>query len=165
MKTSLIALAIVLATPFAALSQDKACSKADAATADKAIDRVTSFAQMQKAWQDWRHCDSGPVAETYNDALFRLLVDWKDVGSFASTAQASPQYKEWVMARVKDASKEDRKAIFSRAKGACPSKLDAICADLVAAASDEQARTLPALTAPAPSTSAPTLLPAPTPSK
>lgn len=165
MKTSLLALAIALAFPLAALSQDKACSKADAANADKAIDRVTSFAQMQKAWQDWRHCDSATVAETYSDALFRLLVDWKDVGSFATTAQASPEYKEWVMARVKDASKEDRKAVFSRAKGACPARLDAICADLVAAASDEVARTLPALIAPVPSTSAPALLPAPPPSK
>ncbi len=165
MKTFLTALAIALALPFAALAQDKPCSKADATNADKAIDRVTSFAQMQKAWQDWRHCDSGPVAESYNEALFRLLVDWKDVPSLAATTQSSADYKQWVMARVKDASKEDRKAVLSRAKTACPAKQDAFCAELMASASDEQAKALPTLIAPTPSTSAPTLLPAPAPSK
>lgn len=161
MKTFLTALAMALALPYAALAQDKACSKADAANADKAIDRVTSFGQMQKAWQDWRHCDNGAVAESFNESLFRLLVDWKDVPSLVGTAQASPQYKQWVMARVKDAPKDDRKAVFSRARTACPAKLDAFCAELVEAASDDPAKPLPAMIAPVPSTSAPALLPAP----
>ena len=145
MRHQLLALfvaSIAFAAP--ALAQDKACSKADAGRADKAIDSVTTFAQLHKAWQDWRHCDSGPVAETFNDALFRLLVDWKGVDGLASTVGGSADYKAWVLARVKAASKEDKSAIFSRAKTGCPSKHASLCDDLIAAASDSAPAAAPA---------------------
>jgi hypothetical protein len=162
MKIAPLAFAAVALVSLPSLAQDKACSKADASKAEKAVDNVTSFAQLNKAWQDWRHCDSGAVAEVYNDAVFRLLVDWKGVDALASGMQSTPQYKEWVLARVKAGSAEDRKAIFSRAKTGCPSKLDAFCGELAEAASDEKKAAAPA---PAPSSAAPALLPAPTPPK
>ena len=155
----LIAGALLAAAP--ALAQDKACSKADAAKAEKTVDMVTSFAQLQKAWQDWRHCDSGNVAEVFNEAVFRLLVDWKGLDSLASGMGGSPQYKQWVLARVKAGSKEDRSAIFSRARTGCPGKLDAFCSELIEAASDAPA---PRAAAPA-AAPAPALAPAPTPPK
>ena len=122
MKITGFLVAGMLLAATASLAQDKACSKADAARAEKAVDMVTSFPQLQKAWQDWRHCDSGSVAEVYNDAVFRLLVDWKGVDALASGMQSTPQYKQWVLARVKSGSADDRKAIFSRAKTGCPSE-------------------------------------------
>ena len=143
------------------LGQDKACSKADAAKAEKTIDNVTSFAQLNKAWQDWRHCDSGPVAEVYSDAVFRLLVDWKGVETLASGMQGSADYKQWVLSRVKAGSADDRKAIFSRAKTGCPSRLDTFCGELAEAASEEKKAAAPA----APAAQSPALLPAPTPPK
>ena len=145
MKNKLLTLALVsltLAAPV--LAQDKSCSKADAAKAEKAIDAVTTFAQMQKAWQDWKQCDSGTVAEVFNDALFRLLVDWKGVDGLASSVASSPEYKAWMLDRVKAASKEDKSAIFSRAKTGCPSRHNAVCEDLIAASSGEPAKAAPA---------------------
>jgi len=164
MKITGFLVAGMLLAATASLAQDKACSKADAARAEKAVDMVTSFPQLQKAWQDWRHCDSGSVAEVYNDAVFRLLVDWKGVESLANGMNGSPQYKQWVLARVKGGSKEDRNAIFSRAKTGCPGKLDSFCAELLEAASDAPA---PKAAAPAaaPAAPAPALAPAPTPPK
>ena len=165
MKTQHLVFAALALAAAPALAQDKGCSKADAAKAEKVIDNVTSFAQLNRAWQDWKHCDAGPVAEVYTDAVFRLLVDWKGVDGLASGMQSSPQYKEWVLARVKGGSAEDRKAIFSRAKTGCPSRaLDGFCAELVEAASDDKKAAAPA-PAPAPSAPAPALLPAPTPPK
>ena len=144
MNRSLLALAFAsIAFTAPALAQDKACSKADASRAEKAIDAVTTFPQMQKAWQDFKHCDSGPVAEIFNDALFRLLVDWKGVDGLASSVGASPEYKGWLLARVKGASKEDKSAIFSRAKTGCPSKHSALCDDLIAASSGEASKAAP----------------------
>jgi hypothetical protein len=144
MKKTLLTLAFAsFAFSAPAFAQDKACSKADATRADKAIDAVTTFPQMQKAWQDWKHCDSGPVAETFNDALFRLLVDWKGIDGLASSVGSSPDYKAWMMERVKAASKEDKSAIFSRAKTGCPSKHAAMCDELIAAASGEGAKAAP----------------------
>src|ERR1700694_3561634 len=46
---------------------DKPCSAADAATAEKAIDRVVGWAQLQKAYQDYKHCDKESVGEAYTD--------------------------------------------------------------------------------------------------
>jgi hypothetical protein len=160
MHRAIIASVLLASLPVAA--QDKACSKADAAKAEKAVDMVTSFAQLQKAWQDWRHCDSGTVAETFSESLFRLLVDWKGVETLASGAQSSPQYKQWVLERVKAGSKEDRAALFSRAKTGCSSKLDAFCAELIEASSDAPP---PKAMAPVPASPAPALAPAPAPPK
>jgi hypothetical protein len=145
MKNAILAsLAVSLALAAPALAQDKTCAKADAARAEKAIDAVTSFAQLHKAWQDWKQCDSGPVAEVFTDAAFRLLVDWKGIDGLASSLQASPEYKSWLLARVKAGTKEDRAAIFSRAKTGCPARHDAMCAELVQASGDEAPKAAPA---------------------
>ena len=162
MKKTLALLVASFAFAIPAAAQDKACSKADAAKAEKAVDMVTSFPQLHKSWQDWRHCDTGTVGEVYTDAVFRLLVDWKGLDSLASSMNASADYKKWVLARVKAGSKEDRAAIFSRAKTGCPRGQDALCADLIAAASDETQKTSAPAAAPAP-TPTPALAPAPTP--
>jgi len=158
----ILALAMVsFAVALPAAAQDKSCSKADAAKAEKVVDNVTSFAQLHKAWQDWRHCDTGTVSEVYTDAVFRLLVDWKGLDGLASSLNASADYKTWLLARVKSGSKEDRAAIFSRAKTSCPRGQDGLCSDLIAAASDETQKTA----APAADTSTlaplPALAPAP----
>ena len=49
-----------------------------------------------------------------------------------------------VLDRVKSGSKEDKSAIFSRAKTSCPSKHNALCEDLIAASSGEPAKAAPA---------------------
>jgi DNA-binding transcriptional LysR family regulator len=120
-------------------AQDKACSKSDAAKAEKSIDMVTDFKQLEKAWKDWKQCDEGSVAEVYNDAVMRLLVDWKGIDVLASSMKSNPEYGEWVVRRVKFATKDDRTAVFSRAKTGCPAKLDAFCAQLADAAADVKA--------------------------
>jgi hypothetical protein len=117
-------------------AQDKACSKSDAAKAEKAVDMVTDFRQLEKAWKDWKHCDEGNVGQVYDDTVMRLLVDWKDVKSLASSMQANADYGDWVLRRIKFATKEDRTAIFSRAKTGCPATLDAFCAKIADAAAD-----------------------------
>jgi hypothetical protein len=121
--------ALLLAGPAQA---QKPCSKNDAAAAEKAIERVTSWAMLQKAWQDYKHCDAGPIDELYTDALLRLAVDWKDVATFAAAVEKDEQYKEFVYRHLKSpAAKDDLDAVYSRAKASCPAKLDKFCADLV----------------------------------
>lgn len=117
-------------------AQDKACTKSDAAKAEKAIDMVTDFKQLERAWKDWKHCDEGTVAEVYNDAVMRLLVDWKGVDVLAASMQSNAEYGDWLVRRIKLATREDRTAVFSRAKTGCPANLDAFCARLADAAAD-----------------------------
>lgn len=126
---------VALAACVPALAQ-KTCSKADAAKAEKAVDMVSDFKQLAKAWGDWKQCDEGTVADVFTDSLFRLLVDWKGVDALASTMQANTDYADWVTRRIKYAPKDDRNAVYSRAKTGCPAKLDGFCTTLADAAAD-----------------------------
>jgi hypothetical protein len=133
MKTTLAWLACALALVLPAHAQ-KACSKADAAAAEKAIDKVVSYGSLNKAWKDWRHCDSGNVEDVFTDAILRLMVQWKDVETIAVDVQRDPEYKQFIHAHLaSDAAKDDRPSIYSRAKGACPLTQGAFCADLIEA--------------------------------
>jgi hypothetical protein len=115
----------------AAAAADKPCSKADEANAEKAIERVVNWSALQKAWQDYRHCDSGAVGDVYTDALLRLIVEWKNVDAFAAAVQKDAQFREFVHAHLRSpAAKDDHAAVYSRAKASCPKGMDAFCADL-----------------------------------
>lgn len=113
-----------------AWSQDKPCNKPEAARAEKAVERVNTWAQMQKAWQDYRHCDSGNVSELYTEAFVRLLVEWKDVDAIAGSMKDAG-FKAFMEKHLKDpAAKDDLESIYSRAKSSCPAKHEAFCTEL-----------------------------------
>ena len=118
----------VLAAP--ALAQDKPCPKPEATKAEKAIERVNDFAQMRKAWADYKHCDSGQVSELYTETFVRLIVDWKDVDGLANAAK-DEGFKAFMYKHLKDpAAKDDLESVFSRAKASCPAKHADFCAEL-----------------------------------
>ena len=127
---------IVLATlcaGVAAHAADKPCTKPDAANAEKAIDRANTWSQLQKAWQDYRHCDADAVADVYTDAILRLAVDWKNVDAFAACMK-EPQFKEFVIAHMKSpAAKDDLDNVYSRAARSCPKGQEAFCTELASA--------------------------------
>lgn len=110
---------------------DKPCSKAEAASAEKAIDRVVNWQQLHKVWQDYRHCDGEPaVADMYTDAIVRLAVGWNNVTELAA-AMKDPQYHDFVYAHLKsDAAKDDRESLYARAKKDCPRGQDAFCDEM-----------------------------------
>lgn len=110
---------------------DKPCTKADAANGAKAIERDNNFNQLYKSWQDYRHCDTGAVAEAYTDSLLRLMVEWKGVDTLAAAMQKDAEFKDWVHARLKSpAAKDDQPAIYSRVKSSCPKAMDDFCTEL-----------------------------------
>ena len=127
-----IVAALLICAP--ALAADKPCSKADAANAQKALDRASSWPQMQKTWQDFRHCDADATAEQFTDALLRLIIDWKNVDAFAG-AMKDEQFKAFVHAHLQSpAAKDDLQDVYARAKSRCPAGQDAFCAELAEAA-------------------------------
>ena len=127
-----IVAALLISAP--ALAADKPCSKADVANAQKALDRASSWPQMQKAWQDYRHCDGDATAEQFTDALMRLIIDWKNVDAFAG-AMKDAQFKSFVHAHLQSpAAKDDLQDVYARAKSRCPAGQDAFCAELAEAA-------------------------------
>jgi hypothetical protein len=115
------------------------CTPKDAAAAGKALDRVNTWEQLHKSWKDWRQCDSGPTADGYTDAIMRLGVDWKNVDALAKGMGEDPQYHDFILAHVKsDAAKDDRPALYSRAKANCPKGLDTFCGEIAAATEGEK---------------------------
>ena len=113
-----------------------ACSTADAQKAQKAVDMVVSWQQLNKAWKDWRQCDTGEVADTYTDALLRLLVEWKNVDALAESMK-DPEYKGFVQAHLRSpAAKDDLGSIRSRAKLSCPKGQQDLCATIMQAAGE-----------------------------
>ena len=128
-RESIAAVACIAA--LGAIAADRPCGKAEAATAEKAIDKVNTWEQLKRAYDDYRHCDSvQSVADMYTDAILRLTVDWKRVQVFAETMK-DPEYRNFVYAHIKSpAAKDDRESVYSRAKTSCPRGLDDFCAGL-----------------------------------
>ena len=117
-----------------AQAADKPCTRADIGNAQRTIDKVLTFPQLLKAWQAFKHCDTGDVADQFTDALLRLVVDWNNIEDLAAATDKDPDYKAFVLAHLKSpAAKDDQPTVYSRAKKNCPGKLDAFCADVAEA--------------------------------
>ena len=120
-------------------AQQKPCPPAEASRAEQAIDRVSSWTQLQKAFRDHRHCDAGAVAELYTETIVRLAVEWKDVDGFVAVMQDAG-FKAFVFAHLRSpAAKPELESVYSRARASCPEKHAAFCAELaeVARAADK----------------------------
>jgi len=117
--------------PFAAAAQDKPCTPADEKKAEQTADRVSSWDQLYKAWQDYRQCDKGNVDEVFTDALLRLMVDWKNVDRIAASVEKDRDYRDFVHRHLNSpAAKPDLDAVYSRAKMSCPKGLVNCCKDI-----------------------------------
>jgi len=156
-KLAILASTVVLAA-LPALAADKPCSAADASNAEKAMDRVNTWAQMHKAYADFHHCDAKQsVNEAYTDALLRLVVEWKNVDAFAGAMQKDAGFKDFVQVHLTSPSaKDDRDMIYSRAKASCPKGQEAFCTELGAMVKPAAPKLEPLLTPiePIPSTAA-----------
>ena len=116
-------------------AQDKPCSKADAEGAAKALDKVVTWGQLEKAWRDYRQCDSPPVDDQFTEAMMRMMVDWKQMDQLATAAQKDAEYKAFIIRHVKSPiAADDRADVYSRAKASCPAGLDKFCTELADAA-------------------------------
>ena len=131
MKIAHLAFACAAAFALPAHAQ-KECSKADAAAAEKAVDRVVNYQGLNKAFKDYRHCNSGVVEEIFTDAILRLMVAWKDVDTIAQDMQRDPEYKKFIHGHLSSpAAKDDRQSIYSRARASCPMTQGQFCEELI----------------------------------
>ena len=122
---------VLLFLAMSAVAQDKACTPAESAAAEKAVDRVVNWEQLYKAFKDYRHCDKGSVDEIFTEALLRCIVEWKHVEGLAKPMQADKDYKEFVVRHLNSPqAKPDINSIYSRAKMSCPKGYDEFCKDI-----------------------------------
>lgn len=165
MKRSALAVtlfALTLAGPAAA---QKACSKAEEANAQKAIDRVSSWATLNSTWKSFRHCDSGAIGEQFTDAILRLVIDWKGVNQL-SDAMKDPDYNTFIVNHLKSPeAKSDAPDVYSRAKANCPKGLEDWCKEIASAVREAPAPGQPDPLLPTPTAIPPIRAPQPAPEK
>lgn len=143
---------LLLAFATAAGAADKPCSKADAANAEKTIDRVLTWPAMHKAWKDYGHCDTGTVADLYTEALLRLIVgNWPKVAELEPSFTNDLAYREWILARISGGAlpKGDVDDVHDLTQNNCPKAQKRMCDTLHEAAEKGQAKVAPAAPKPA----------------
>ena len=117
---------------FAAHAQ-KACGPADMQKAQKAADMVVTWQHLNRAWKEHRQCDTGEVADTFTDAILRLMIEWKNVDALAE-GMKDPEYAKFIQAHLQSpAAKDDLKDVRSRVNQSCPKGQDALCKQIAAA--------------------------------
>ena len=127
----LLAAAGAAALALAAHGEDKPCTGAQPAAADKAIERVVTWGQLYAAWRAHGHCDSALLEDVWTDAILRLAVEWRDVEAFAADMTRDAAYRAFVHRHLTSpAAIDDRASLHSRATMGCPAGLDAFCAEL-----------------------------------
>jgi hypothetical protein len=156
-SAALLSLCLAFAAP--AIAQ-KTCTKAESAAAEKAIDRVLAWSAMHKTWKDYGHCDTGPVADLFTEALLRLVVgNWPKIAELEPTFTNDIPYREWILARLSSGAmpKGDIDDVHDLTQNNCPKAQKRVCEMLHDAAEKGQGKGAP----PAPKPAAPAAPPAP----
>lgn len=140
----LLALAFTAFLSTGAFGQGKPCSKAEEATAGKAIDRISSWSSLQNTWKTYRHCDQGPNKDLFTESILRLVVDWKQVEQLANNMKDA-EYKEFILSHLRSpAAESDALDVYSRARNNCPKGQDAFCKEIMDATKPAAAPAAPA---------------------
>jgi hypothetical protein len=151
MRIATLAAALAVTAVTTATAQ-AACNSRDTAAAGKSIDRINTWEELHKSWNDWKQCDSGATADGFTDAIMRLGVDWKGVETLAGNMRDDPKYHDFIIAHIKsDPVKDDRDALYSRAKASCPRGQEAFCAEIADVTAGEKPLKTPDLLQPLPS--------------
>lgn len=116
-----------------AAQAQKACSPADMQKAQKAADMVVTWQHLNKAWKDYRQCDTGDVADTFTESILRLMIEWKNVDNLAD-GMKDPEYASFIEAHLRSpAAQNDVKDVRSRATQSCPKGHSAMCKQIATA--------------------------------
>jgi hypothetical protein len=88
--------------------------------AQKAADNVVTWQHLNKAWKDYRQCDTGEVSETFTESILRLMIEWKNIDALAE-GMKDPEYASFIQTHLKSpAAQNDVKDVRSRATQSCP---------------------------------------------
>ena len=127
-RLSAAALLLALAA-LPAAAADKPCNDAG-----KSIDGVTTWAALAKAMHDYGHCDKGPTAEVFTEAILRVIISgWPKIADAGPILEKDAAFKNWLAKRLSspDLSPQDTAEIRDLAKASCPKGQDKVCGELL----------------------------------
>lgn len=108
------------------------CTRADEIAALKMAGMLREWREVSAAFQRYRHCDDGAIAQGFTDSIVRLLaLRWETLPEMAVLAEKEPEFRSFVLRHV-DASADprDRSRIADLAGSKCPSHHEKLCAAL-----------------------------------
>ncbi|MBL0142005.1 MAG: hypothetical protein IPP91_07980 [Betaproteobacteria bacterium] len=120
---------LLAAAVLPAAAADKPCD-----AADKAVDGVTSWSALQTAVRDYGHCDKGPTADAFTEAILRVVISgWPKLGDAGPILEKDATFRDWLNRRLSSPtlSTQDSGEIRDLAKGSCPKGQQKVCADLL----------------------------------
>ena len=114
----------------------KECSRVDEQKAEAIAARLSDWNQIYDAFERFRHCDDGAIAEGFTDSIVRLLAShWGSLPQAAALGQRDPVFRRFLVAHVNaSADPNDLSRLAGLAERNCPEQHRALCAEIHAAA-------------------------------
>jgi hypothetical protein len=117
--------------------QQKSCTDAEEAQAEKAVDSLKTWDQVYRSYKQFAQCDDGAVAEGYSDAVGKLLAnDWTHFPRLVRLAKTDKDFERFVVRHVDESLTGDTlQKISKNARTGCPADAHALCTQIADAAS------------------------------
>lgn len=105
------------------------CTRQDAMIAEKEADSLRTWKQVFAAYDRYRHCDDGAIAEGYSASIAALLADrWDELEELLTLTHAHPNFETFVLHHVDVTMTLDQsKAIQQNARSRCPRDGSRLC--------------------------------------
>jgi hypothetical protein len=116
-----------------ALGSTKECSKAEAIAADKGLEHLNSWVDIQDAFRHFGHCDDGGIAEAYSDRIMQMLSRrWSTVRDLDRLTRSDPNFRAFVLRHIDETWVNiEFNRVMNLAATQCPSGAPRICAAIV----------------------------------
>lgn len=107
-----------------------ACTRQDAMRAETEADSLRTWEQVFAAYERYRQCDDGAIAEGYSASIAALLADrWDDLEELLTLTHAHPKFEIFVLRHVDVTMTLDQgKAIQENVRSRCPRGGSLLCA-------------------------------------
>jgi hypothetical protein len=106
------------------------CARQQAIRAESEADSLRTWEQVFGAYQRYRQCDDGAIAEGYSASIAALLADrWDRVNELLVLSNAHPQFEAFVLRHVDvTMSLDQSKTIQENVRARCPRAGKRLCA-------------------------------------
>jgi hypothetical protein len=131
----LVLIGFILARPL--VGEQKPCTDAEEAQAEKAVDSLKTWDQVYRVYKRFRQCDDGAVAEGYSDAVGKILAnDWAQFPRLVKLAKTDRNFERFVVRHVDESLSDDTlQRISKNARTRCSADAKALCSLIADAAS------------------------------
>ncbi len=110
--------------------QAKQCSPAEAKAAEVSADRLNNWADVERAFRAYEHCDDGAIAEGFSDRIMHLLARrWSTVPDLSKRGVADPAFQAFVLRHIDETwTRSELELVQRNAATSCPSSARSLCA-------------------------------------